>query len=92
VKYGGRTPVLVSIWREGNYVLVRVQDQGPGIPEADRTLLFHRFFRGGNSTHIEGSGLGLAIAKRAIQRCGGSIELENGGSGKTAFVLRLPAA
>jgi len=92
VKYGGRTPVLVSIWREGNYVLVRVQDQGPGIPEADRTLLFQRFFRGSNSTHIEGSGLGLAIAKRAIQRCGGSIELENGGSGKTAFILRLPAA
>jgi signal transduction histidine kinase len=92
VKYGARTPVLVSICREGNYVLVRVQDQGPGIPEADRTLLFQRFFRGSNSTHIEGSGLGLAIAKRAIQRCGGSIELENGGSGKTAFILRLPAA
>jgi signal transduction histidine kinase len=92
LKYGAGSEVGVEIRRGGDVVEIRVRDGGPGIPEAERSRIFERFYRGDNREAIEGSGLGLAIALRAAKLAGGSIVLESADPGKTVFVLRLPLA
>jgi two-component system sensor histidine kinase TctE len=69
-------------------IVIEVEDNGPGIPEAGRMRAFERFYRGGES---EGSGLGLAIAYEISNSHGGSIELLSGGDGDGLLVrVRLP--
>ena len=91
VKYGAGSPVTVTVEAQGNEVVVRVRDGGPGIPLAERSRIFERFFRGAERGDVEGSGLGLAIVDRAVARCGGKIELERADPGATSFAIRLPA-
>lgn len=69
--------VDVAVWCNANQqVIVDITDTGPGIPEEDLPLVFHRFYRvpGRSAT---GSGLGLGIARRIAQLHRGSIELIN---------------
>ncbi|KXV27814.1 sensor histidine kinase, partial [Gluconobacter japonicus] len=69
---------------------IDISDRGPGIPEASRADVFRRFYQLGNTPGM-GSGLGLAIVARAIDRIGGTIELEgrSDGPGLTACI-RIP--
>jgi two-component system, OmpR family, sensor kinase len=90
VKYGAGSAVSVEVAREGDAVVVRVRDGGPGIPQNERKHVFERFFRGESTAGIEGSGLGLAIVQRAAERCGGTARLEDSPTG-TTFTLILPA-
>jgi two-component system sensor histidine kinase CpxA len=61
------------------WVMVCVEDSGPGVPEEALPRLFAPFYRvpGSVVEHPEGSGLGLSIAARAAARCGGSVTAEN---------------
>ncbi|HZE20844.1 MAG TPA: ATP-binding protein, partial [Desulfobaccales bacterium] len=61
----------------GPAVVIRVSDNGPGIPESIRDKIFQPFF----STKEEGTGLGLSIATRIIEDHAGGLELENNSSG-----------
>lgn len=80
---------VVRIHRDGPGVLI--SDTGPGIPEADRHLLFTPFHRIGTD-RSEGSGLGLALSDRLTRAMGGTLALlERPGPG-TTFQVRLPAA
>lgn len=80
--------VTLSIMREGGHALLRVQDTGPGIAEADLERVFDRFYRvTGDAT--TGSGLGLAIAKQIAEGHGGALVLSNTAPGLRAE-LRLP--
>jgi two-component system OmpR family sensor kinase len=92
LKYGGGTPVAVTVEPQGSDVFVRVRDGGPGIAPADRERIFERFFRAAEVRDVEGSGLGLAICERAVARCGGTVLLEDPAPGSTTFRLTLPAA
>ncbi|MDJ0789211.1 MAG: ATP-binding protein [Myxococcota bacterium] len=70
-------------------VEIRVEDDGPGIPEALRDRLFEPF----TTSRTSGAGgLGLAICQRIVQDAGGQIAVEEAASGGACFVLRLPAA
>ncbi|WP_432522387.1 sensor histidine kinase [Kineococcus sp. SYSU DK006] len=69
---GGR--VVVSAHALGEVVRISVQDQGPGIADADRERVFERFQRGSARTD-GGTGLGLAIARWAVQLHGGTIRV-----------------
>ncbi len=74
-------------------VVVRVHDEGIGIPDDDREKVFERFYRTEKSRSKEtgGTGLGLAIVKHAALYHGGDVAVESVlGKGST-FVLRLPA-
>ena len=75
----------------GDAVAVVVEDDGPGIPEADRERVFERFVRLDESrTRASGgTGLGLAIAREIGAAHGGSLDVELGARG-ARFVLRLP--
>lgn len=89
---GGR--IAIRLMRKGDQVEWSVEDDGPGIPEAERAMVFERFFKGKKSTE-KGSGLGLAIVKEIIAFHGGSVRAsssrELGGAAIImAFHLRSP--
>ncbi|HWX45800.1 MAG TPA: HAMP domain-containing sensor histidine kinase [Solirubrobacteraceae bacterium] len=77
---------------------IDVRDRGPGVPPAERDLIFERFKRGSTTGGQGGFGLGLAIGRELAVRMGGSLELLDGdgsgarGEGGARFRLRLPAA
>jgi signal transduction histidine kinase len=70
----------------GPAVVIRVSDNGPGIPESVRDKIFQPFF----STKEEGTGLGLSIATRIIEDHGGRLELESKTNEGAAFIITLP--
>ncbi|MEV6773660.1 HAMP domain-containing sensor histidine kinase [Nocardia sp. NPDC051030] len=61
------------------HTIIEVQDDGPGIPVADRAHIFERFTRGGRAT-TGGTGLGLAIARWMVELHGGTIAVADPGS------------
>jgi two-component system sensor histidine kinase ChvG len=74
---------------------VRIEDQGPGIPETHLDRIFDRFFtyRPGEPHARDGhTGLGLAIAKAIVEGYGGAIRAENRGEGGARFEVVLPEA
>ncbi len=88
------TRVEVAVSREGGDVVVRVGDDGPGIPESLRDRLFQRFTRGDASRNRaagSSTGLGLAIAHAVVAAHGGELSVDSV-PGRTQFVVRLPAA
>lgn len=72
---GGR--VDVSLRRTDHQVQIEIQDNGPGIPEAERSHVFERFYRRPNSKE-SGSGLGLAIVHEIVVRYQGQVILGEG--------------
>lgn len=86
------TPVTVEVEHAGPVARVRVVDEGPGVPAADRERVFDRFYRvdKARSRDRGGSGLGLSVARSLVRAHGGSIALAEGGEGRTVFVVELP--
>jgi len=70
-------------------VEIRVEDNGPGVPEALRDRIFDPFFT--TRPPNEGTGLGLSIAFDIVGEHGGTLELESPETGGACFVVRLPA-
>lgn len=68
---------------------VIIEDDGPGIPEDQRTLIFERFRRGSRAAGV-GAGLGLAIARRVMERCGGVLLLDPNTASGARFVVAFP--
>jgi signal transduction histidine kinase len=75
---------------EGDFVTVRVRDEGPGIPEELITRIFDPFFT--TKPVGEGTGLGLSIVHGIIERHGGEIRVESTVGVGTTFTVRLPLA
>jgi two-component system, OmpR family, sensor kinase len=87
--------IRLSAHREGGHALVAVQDQGPGIPLADRDRIFQRHVRLNSPTarHRGGLGLGLYIAQQLATTQRGQLQLSHPkGSRGARFELRLPLA
>lgn len=84
--------VSVEMFEDDGHVVVRVADNGIGIPLADQPHVFDRFYRvqGEKVQDIEGTGLGLAIVKSVIERHGGRIWVEShpGDGSIFTFVLQ----
>nr|WP_069870294.1 HAMP domain-containing sensor histidine kinase [Streptomyces sp. SPMA113] len=90
LKHGG-SPVRVSVRTEGDELLIRVRDHGPGIPEDVLPHVFDRFYKASASRpRSEGSGLGLSIAMENAHIHGGDIGAANSPEGGAVFTLRLP--
>ncbi len=71
---------------------ITVDDQGPGIAEADLPHIFERFYRSDVSRAMPGSGLGLSIVAQVAERHAGTVEAEPSPSGGTRMTFRLPGA
>jgi signal transduction histidine kinase len=91
-KYGAGAPIEIHVKHDGSFVIARVVDGGPGIPDDEQAHIFDRFFRGATRGEIEGSGLGLAIAVHAVNRAHGTLRLIESRPGRTVFEITLPAA
>jgi signal transduction histidine kinase len=87
--YGTNTEVRAI--RNGDFVEIRVSDDGPGVPPEHRARIFDRFHRAdaSRSRTTGGAGLGLAIAKELVEMHGGRIWLE--GASTFVFTLRSVA-
>ncbi|MBW1721593.1 MAG: MCP four helix bundle domain-containing protein [Deltaproteobacteria bacterium] len=70
----------------GQVAVIRLTDNGPGIPESIRDKVFQPFF----TTKEEGTGLGLSIAARIVREHGGRLELMSNGDEGATFVIVLP--
>ena len=80
-----------QIEREGKNAIIRVIDQGIGIPEADLNRIFEVFYRAKNVDTIPGTGLGLAIVRQIAEAHHGFVFCESQVGVGTNFTLRFPA-
>ena len=79
---------------DGRFVILRVKDQGPGIPKTELNRVFRRFYRvpGPLASRIKGTGLGLYIVRSVAKRHGGRAWAESEGPGHgSTFALQLPS-
>lgn len=76
---GGHVELSARVTPQG--ALLSVCDDGPGIPEEERTRVMERFYRG-SASHAPGSGLGLSIVKRIAERHHATVSLHTGKNGK----------
>lgn len=85
--------VQIGALAEGDRVLLRVRDQGPGIPEQYQASIFQPFFRvdKSRSRAYGGVGLGLALVWEIVALHGGSIEVEDSSESGTTMLVTLPA-
>ncbi|MDE0388960.1 MAG: ATP-binding protein [Rhodospirillales bacterium] len=90
--YGGRATVRTE--RDDTEIRVVIEDEGPGIPEADLERVFEPFVRleASRSRDSGGSGLGLAIARSIVRGHGGNIDLGNRTEGGLRATVALPGA
>ncbi|MEU8347536.1 HAMP domain-containing sensor histidine kinase [Spirillospora sp. NPDC048832] len=86
--------VRLSLREEAGAAVLRVADDGPGVPPADRERIFERFVRldDARSRDEGGAGLGLAIARDLVAAHGGSLTVGEAPGGGALFEVRLPAA
>jgi signal transduction histidine kinase len=92
MKHAEGTPglrIVVSTAREAQTFVLRVADNGPGIPAADRERALQRFVRLEKSRSKPGSGLGLSLVAAVARLHDGTIELGDGSPG-LVVTLRLP--
>lgn len=85
------TAVTLSLRADREAAVVRVTDDGPGIPDELQSEVFERFVRGDTSRTGGSTGLGLAIAAAVVRAHGGTLALQSV-PGRTDFTVRLPRA
>ncbi|HEY0791677.1 MAG TPA: ATP-binding protein [Chthoniobacterales bacterium] len=94
LKYGGKPGLKLTLRAEveGNDLVIRVIDNGPGIPLSDQPHIFERFYRvyKDRSRDGGGTGLGLSIVKHTVLAHGGSVGVDSSPGKGSTFILRLP--
>jgi signal transduction histidine kinase/HAMP domain-containing protein len=86
------TRVRIAGGRDGADTVLRVDDEGPGLPPGDEASVFGRYRRFGGAARPHGAGLGLWIVHSIVRRHGGSVAAETRAEGGARFTVRLPAA
>ena len=90
-KHGGEGKrIEASMTWEGEQVVVRIRDFGPGIPEDELPLVKKKFYKGSSS--VRGTGIGLAVCDEIVELHGGELILTNAAGGGTEVTVRLPAS
>jgi two-component system sensor histidine kinase KdpD len=91
VKYApAGSPIQISAEAESEHVVVRVDDQGPGLPQGREEAVFQMFERGRKESAQPGVGLGLAICRAIVEAHGGSIVGETRPEGGARISFRIP--
>lgn len=89
VKYcPAKSEITVLSAIEGNKLLLKVVDNGPGIPRKDQKKVFRRFFRGKHPEELSGTGIGLSLVKELVELAGGTITLQSSQYG-TVFQVQI---
>jgi len=87
---GRRVEIRVRL--QGQYVLIQVEDEGPGIAVEHKDAVFERFWQADSSRQGSNSGLGLSIARSIAHVHSGTIEAQTAKPGGCLMVVKLPAA
>lgn len=90
-RYGG-PEVLVRLLRTATGFRISVEDNGPGLPDAEKEKAFERFFRGSNAAdrYEDGAGLGLPVVRSIARAHGGSALLQDRPGGGLSCIMELP--
>lgn len=95
IRYAGSAgPITVSATRDGDVVVVRVADCGPGVSESDLARIFDPFYRvdASRDRATGGVGLGLAIVKTCVESCHGTVSCRNRSPSGLEVTIQLPSA
>ena len=93
IKYSATgSPIDVSLSVVDREAIIRVRDNGLGVPAAESDRLFSPFFRTSRTQDLPGTGLGLHISKRLAEQHGGRVWLETSTDAGSIFALALPIA
>lgn len=85
--------IVVSAEVRGSSLVTSVADQGAGIDDFDKTLIFDKFYRGQSQRYrVQGTGMGLAIVKAIIEAHGGSVDVTSQRGIGSVFSFSLPLA
>lgn len=83
--------ITVEAWQDNDACVVRVSDEGPGVPAALRERIFEPFFSTKDRTvKTGGMGIGLAMVRQSVLAVGGQIAVHDRPGGGTSFEVRLP--
>jgi two-component system, OmpR family, sensor histidine kinase CiaH len=94
IKYSAKElPIEIALLHSQNRAILQVKDHGPGIPEEEKTKIFHKFYRIGNEAtkKAKGTGLGLYLVDRIVETHKGKIEILDNPGGGTIFAVTLAA-
>ena len=85
---GGQVRVISGLDDDGGArpLFLRVEDAGPGVPDAERSTVFHPYY----TTRPGGTGVGLAVSRRVVTEQNGTIEVGDSALGGARFEVRLP--
>jgi len=84
----GNVSIVITSLQHDDHLLVRIADNGPGIPRDIRDRIFEPFF---TTREVgQGTGMGLALAQQAVQACGGALDVTCPPDGGTVFTISIP--
>ncbi|APR80735.1 Signal transduction histidine kinase CheA [Minicystis rosea] len=92
IKFGAGKPIMIAIGAERGLARLAIRDQGIGIEEHKRAVIFERFERAVSERHYGGLGLGLYISRRIVEDHGGTIGCESRKGAGSTFTVELPCA
>ncbi|WP_430965605.1 PAS domain-containing sensor histidine kinase [Spongiimicrobium sp. 2-473A-2-J] len=91
IKYSSEDTVIdIQIRQKGNNLIMKIIDQGMGIPESDQKFIFNRYFRAKNALLSQGTGIGLNIVKQHIENLGGCITFNSQENKGSTFTVEIP--
>ena len=93
IKYSNDAPAIkIDLSEKENNVVLKIADNGIGIPDEYKTKVFEKFFRVpvGNIHNTKGYGLGLSYVSSVVKKHSGTIIIENNPGGGTEFIITLP--
>ena len=90
IKYGADKPVKVLLEFDQEFIIIKIIDQGIGIPEKDLSNIYYSFFRASNVGEIYGNGLGLVLARNIFILHDAQLELETVENKGTTVRVKIP--
>jgi signal transduction histidine kinase len=92
IKYARRDGIVrASIERQDPYLCIHIDDDGPGVPESERSNIFNLGERASAPARTRGKGIGLAIVRTIVERAGGKVRVVDSPLGGARFVVELPS-
>jgi signal transduction histidine kinase len=92
VKYGGPGPITLRAALIGDRARIEVEDEGPGIPAAERARIWEPFVRLRPGSAVPGSGIGLAVVRELVAAHGGECRVTAMAGTGARFIVELPDA
>lgn len=96
LKYGDGTTVNITLEKQtkGNSVVLKIADEGSGVPDEEKEKIFERFYRIGNEEvrKTKGTGIGLYLVKLLVESHDGTVKVSNNDPSGALFSVTIPAA